>query len=274
MAERPYNIRARLNIERVSFYSFRWSVACVDFDLNGSTEATDVTFEFWPPDAPGPRKWPPFFVKGPIPVGASQDDNRIGNSGSSWEGDCTASFGSGAFVRKVDFADDSTWSAPANAPSGSVSQWTPYSFPTPFANPSPLPTLQTTASAQSAGNASQGTVFQYPTSGIRVTSLKFTLAYSTSQLNKGESYHDACVAFLNNGRESVSSVALEFLPKQFSDNPGLTANETIRPGASPLSTPCALTSGRTIAVSMVVYADGSVWTAPLNAPQGSQIDPP
>ncbi|HTX03799.1 MAG TPA: hypothetical protein VMD07_08985 [Candidatus Acidoferrales bacterium] len=212
-------------------------------------------------------------MKGPIYPGFPQNASYIyGDYPPYSHGpDCELGGGQAAFVQHVAFADGSTWDVPADAPQGAVAMFEPFSVATRFPKPTPFPIPSNTASANSASRAPAGTVFQYATSQVRITQLTSQSALSASAA-VGVGYSNTCVAFENDSGQALSSVSFAFLPKQFSDQPDLVISGPIPTGANPVvDSHCALTSGKSVAVSKVVYADGGIWTGPSNAPQGALI---
>jgi hypothetical protein len=264
---------SHVQITSVSFPSFSFAAACVTFVVQGSTPVSSATFRFWS-HAAGSKGSSPLVVNGPIEPGVPQNATYISFSDPpSFGAECELGFGTGVFVQHVAFADGSIWDAPANAPTGALEE--PIGFYPPGAHP-PNPLLQpappNTVSFDAAQNAPDGRLFQYSNSQIKVTKLTLTPALS-SQLNRnGTAYFNACVSFENNSSQVLSSATFAFLPKMFSDEPGLVVNGPIPVGAAPSSNAlCALTSGKSVAVSKVVYADGSTWTGPPNEPQGAEV---
>src|SRR5579872_598747 len=104
-----------------------FQAGCVDFVNEGKQEVTSVAFT-WLPSAT-PKPFPPLIVKGSFAPGVLQFDgaNIMGyedfsrpNIGSQ----CALTSGRGAYVSKVTYADGTTWTAPNDAPSGSVAELT------------------------------------------------------------------------------------------------------------------------------------------------------
>jgi len=262
---------SHINLTRVLFFQNELA-SCVNFVADGTTPISSVTFRFWPRPSTGPD-WYPMTVKGPIYPGFPQNASYIyGDYPPYSHGpDCELGGGQAAFVQHVAFADGSTWDVPADAPQGAVAMFEPFSVATRFPKPTPFPIPSNTASANSASRAPAGTVFQYATSQVRITQLTSQSALSASAA-VGVGYSNTCVAFENDSGQALSSVSFAFLPKQFSDQPDLVISGPIPTGANPVvDSHCALTSGKSVAVSKVVYADGGIWTGPSNAPQGALI---
>ena len=138
---------------------------------------------------------------------------------------------------------------------------------------------------QMCGPTIDGTAYQYPASHIRITRVVF-VEFSNGPLENAVTLIAGCVNYINVGPQVVESVTFAWYPvakpKSYGSlilkGPvpvGVLQNHDAMVYPNFLLAPphygaeCDLAWGKGGFVSKVVYADGTTWIAPADAPAGS-----
>ena len=141
---------------------------------------------------------------------------------------------------------------------------------------------------QMCGRTINATAYQYPESHIRITRVAF-VEFSNGPLENAITLIAGCIYYVNVGPQAVMSVTFTWYPvakpKSYASltltGPipvGVVQDRDARIYPNSLLAPphygseCGLAWGKGAFVSKVVYADGTMWTAPRDAPAGSNSE--